>query len=503
MNIKPYKEYIQKQSRNFVSDISKGNAIGAVILLETCVTGGRTYQAYKRGGLVEARERGTEETLGAIFWFGGVKAFNKLGDFIGKKIFGVSDVNFDVGKDNVRKPFENFLQKTKLSEKKLATFKFTKITASILLSNAVIGFIVPKLNQAITNKYKDSLEKLDQERALKQQKNKNNSTNKTDETKNSPAFKGLNTQTLLTITNNFENDPRYTLLSSDAGVAGGRAYNSRNKHERNEALFRDISSIYFYMFCKNHISSVLNYFEDGRTTRLDPVSTEILTNHLGNAFTNNEELSHEDFKTEVFGNANEKLPENIQNKINEELLKLKNAQPNKVISENEVVISLKDFNELSNDSILNKKAFKMSKLQPKVNGVSVLSAEQIKNLYTGGLINDPYLLRKVFYKYTNKKSINPMAYVSEKDLRALKQRMHDYASDIIEKAKKKNQNITIETLKKANKVNYIKNAINLFSGLAISAYFLSTAIPKIQYLMTKKATGENKFPGVQHYTDDK
>ena len=54
--------------RKFVTQLDKSGAILPVVLLEGAVTGGRTYQAYKRDGFVEARERVTEESLGAIFW---------------------------------------------------------------------------------------------------------------------------------------------------------------------------------------------------------------------------------------------------------------------------------------------------------------------------------------------------------------------------------------------------------------------------------------------------
>ena len=64
--------------RRFVTSLDKSGAILPVLLLEGTVTGGRTYQAYKRDGFVEARERVTEESLGAIFWLFGATLFGKL-----------------------------------------------------------------------------------------------------------------------------------------------------------------------------------------------------------------------------------------------------------------------------------------------------------------------------------------------------------------------------------------------------------------------------------------
>ena len=43
------------------------------------------------------------------------------------------------------------------------------------------------------------------------------------------------------------------------------------------------------------------------------------------------------------------------------------------------------------------------------------------------------------------------------------------------------------------------NALNWGSGFVISALFLSTLIPKMQYLITKLRTGSSDFPGTEEY----
>ena len=104
--------------RKFVKGLAS-RSIAPVILLEAFVEGGRTYQAYQRGGFTEARERLTEEMIGAAFWFSGVPLFNRLIDkFVGKKLLKLPETDFDTGKDNVRKPVNNFLQKFKTNLKK-------------------------------------------------------------------------------------------------------------------------------------------------------------------------------------------------------------------------------------------------------------------------------------------------------------------------------------------------------------------------------------------------
>lgn len=476
MNLNRISYKLERSTRNIVSGMAKGDALLPIILLEACVTGGRTYHAYQRGGFVEARERGTEETLGAIFWLGGVQAFNKMGDAIGKKILKVKNIDFDACEDACRKPFKNYLKENaKLTTKQLAAFKFTKVVASVLLSNAVIGFIVPKLNQAITRNYQKAVENKPNE-----QNNINNFTNKSaDKKRNDTAFKGIGGyNSLLTLANNLENDSRYKLLSSDIGIAGGRAINARNKHERREALFRDLSSIYFYMFCKNHIDSVLNYITTGRATRLDAASAAKLTAQMHKGL-GDKSYSAEEFETKVLGKQT--------------------TIPAEIEFENDI-IKLDKFKEIvGKDSKLVKTAERMSRLQPQIEGTSILTKAQVQDIYNGGLINDPRFLNKVFRNYSNKKSTNPTSYYPEKDLRNLKQRMHEYVGDILKKAKSRGQNIDFNTLKKANKANFAKNAFNLTTGLAVSAYFLSTAIPKVQYWITQRKTGEYNFPGVQKY----
>lgn len=477
---------VEQGARKFVSNLGRGDALLPIILLEAAVTGGRTYHAYERGGFVEARERGTEETLGAIFWLGGVSAFNKMGDAIGKKLLKLESTDFEVGKDLARNPLKNYMKKfPKYGEKTLGIFKFAKITSSILLANAVIGFVVPKVNQAITNKYQKDIKQVDsknQPASGNSEKSADKFANKTTQKdKKNPSFKGSN---LLFLANSFENDARYKLLSTDVGIAGGRAINARNKHERREILFRDISSVYFYMFCRMHLNSALNTLQTGRATRLDTISAKALDTHLQGNLKSTEAYSAEEFEKLVFGDKKAEIPSSVQAKIKNSIMNLEEFTN---------IVSVR------NDKDLVKRAKLMSKIQPELDGKAILTIDQIKDLYSNGLIDDPKFLSNIFETHTDKKSINPFMFVADKDLRSVKQQMVDYVEDIIKKAKTDGENITIETLKKANKKNFTRNAFNLGAGFAVSAYFLSTAIPKIQYWITKKQTGGDEFPGVEKY----
>jgi hypothetical protein len=77
------------------------------------------------------------------------------------------------------------------------------------------------------------------------------------------------------------------------------------------------------------------------------------------------------------------------------------------------------------------------------------------------------------------------------------------SSQIINKANKTGKEITEEMLEKACKKNLRLNVFNWGIGFAISATFLSTIIPKVQYWITKKYTGENEFPGTAEFRNKK
>ena len=77
--------------------------------------------------------------------------------------------------------------------------------------------------------------------------------------------------------------------------------------------------------------------------------------------------------------------------------------------------------------------------------------------------------------------------------------MKYFVEQIIEKAKKSGKDITESTLEKAAKNNFKFNVLNWGTGFGISALFLSTIIPKMQYWITKQITGSNEFPGTAEF----
>ncbi len=530
---------IKPQSINnysFARRFTRGMGTGAMlplIALECFVTGGRTIQAYNRGGFDEARERFTEEAIGAGFWFAGVKMFNKMNDYIGKKALKLADTNFDVGKDKVRNPLANYLKdKGKgLSEKTIGKFKLAKVSASIILANILVGLVVPKINQKITvqlhNKREAEAQHSPTIQTTKQAKNtiktpkkqtQNNQNtqpeffnhsidNFSSNKKTKDISFGMNAQGILTLANNFENNNIYQLLSTDAGIAGGRAISSRNEHERTEVLFRDLSSIYFYMFSIPNIHTWMNWLEDGKKTRLDPVASKQVTDQLKLAMKDHEKgLTPDDFKKLALGDDTNLgyMTKSLDKKFDS----------NGIIKLDALIEQIKSNHELSAEQIqvFTDRAKRMSTLQPQIDGTSILTKIQVEDLFKGGALNMPEFLNnlyglssnnEMFGNNTKFKHQDPYRFVAAEDLLDIKKDMIEYVNKIVANAKDAGKNITLKTIENADKVNFAKNALNRTVGFGISALFLSTLIPKIQYWITAKMTGQNTFPGMTNYSEDK
>jgi len=493
-----------------ITAMTKADALAPIVALEATVTGGRTIQAYKRGGKEEARERIIEETTGAIVWLWGVDILNKQGDKILSKYFGTPGTNFDVGTDKVlRTPFKNYMKdgvKKDLTPNKVAALKGLKVISSILIANLFIGFVVPKINHYITNVIlRDEKEKALAEQKQETQDANIENTKESAEGTDSPAFKGSAVNAMNVFTNAIENTNTGKLLSTDVGITGGRMFNARTKEERNEIAFRDISSIYFYMWARGHVNSLLNLAESGRTTRLNPTTAGILHDHLSQ-FVDSKggSLSVEEFKRLAQGveDSTIKLPEGI--KFEEGTLswfeKIGNSMRKKPIEPLKVA-KVSDLEGIIKDSKILDRVREMSKLQPLREGEAVVTKQQIIDAFNVAEINDPKLLDKAFQNFTNGDSVNKYKYVSNKKLYNLKSQMNDYINDICKQAK--SGKVDKELLNKVKNKNIMYSGINFVTGFAIAAAFLSTLIPKMQYYMTRKKTGLNVFPGTYDYEHHK
>lgn len=503
---------------NFITSMTKADALAPIIALECTVTGGRTLQAYKRGGKEEARERIIEETTGAIVWLWGVKVLNEWGDKILSKYLGTPGKTFDVGTDKVlRTPFKNYMKdgikRPNISQNKVAALKFGKVATSILIANLFIGFVVPRLNHYLTKvilhdqKEKELAAKKANMSATNGVVNQSDSKADSQDTfvKDSPnvkdntAFKGSGVAALNVFTNAIENTNTGKLLSTDFGVAGGRMINARTKEERNEIAFRDLGSIYFYMWASGHVGNVLNLIESGRTTRLNPETANILDEYLSKLIPEGKSLTLEEFKKLAQGvdEASIELPAGI--KFEEGDLSWLEKLGNKLRKEQIEPLKVAKVSDLEGkfDKAIMDRIREMSKLQPLREGEAVITKQQIIDAINVAEINNPELLDKVFRNFTKDASVDPYKYVSNKKLYKLKSQMNDYISDICKQAK--DGKVDKALLDKVKSKNITYSGINFAAGFAFAALFLSTLIPKMQYLITQRRTGLNVFPGTYDY----
>lgn len=481
----------------FITKMTKNDALAPIIALEATVVSGRTWQAYKRGKGDEARERFLEEISGSIVWLGGVRAFNALGDSIIKKVLKNSKASFDVGTDKVlRTPFDNFMKKAapkNFTEKQIALMKGAKVVSSVLLANLLIGFVVPHINHALTDMMRhNKKQSLDNKQ--------NNPVNNTVENASSPTFKG-GIRALNAFTNAIENTNTGKLLSTDAGTVSGRMYNARTKEERREIAFRDIASIYFYMWAQGHVGNVLNFITTGKTTRLNPTSAETLNKHLAEFLAKNGgEMNVEEFRKQVLGkNPSEiKLPDGIKydSKDLSGFDKFMNRFK-KVKSEPLQVAKVSELEKLITDKELLERVREMAKIQPERLGEAVISKDQLVDAYNKAVINDAKFLNKAFNEFTGGASNEEFRYISDKSLRNLKGEMTDYIERLCKDAK--GGKITKAYLDKVKNKNITYTGINFVAGFIVAATFLSTIIPKIQYYITRRTTGVDAFPGTYDY----
>ncbi len=155
-----------------------------VILLESTVIAGRCYEAKKRGGEDEFRERAIEEITTSLIWLFGMKKFGDLFDVFSKKFFNI-DTSIDLVpkkwfrekklspeaiKSAIKKEeFKNTECKGLIDwlkdpldracdglgnnyKTKVMALKFAKVALSVVVPLYIIGTVLINFNQTLTRK---------------------------------------------------------------------------------------------------------------------------------------------------------------------------------------------------------------------------------------------------------------------------------------------------------------------------------------------------------------
>lgn len=506
-----------KGAREFVRTLANPDALTSTVLLESAVTGGRGYNAYKRGGVNELRERATDDILAAVFWMKGVDIFNKIGDkLVGDRILKLPTTDFDMGRDALRTPFKNTIEGFKQQgmnpndlaklEKKLATYKFAKIIGASLLSTAFVGFALPKINQAITRAFMSK----DKKEALKQGKNEKSSGlidkgvataavaqlasvsfeefSKKIAGKENVSFKGLfSPETMSTVVHYLENNKICKLLTSDVGITTGRVASARNADEGLEYLFRDVASSFFYVASTPLIYKGLQKLTSSEgITSIDPVASKQVHQKLATLLNGVDGMDVKEFAKKALGS----LDDAAKTLMNE-------------IPFVDDVVSLENLKKVVQDENVIKKATEMAKLQPQQAGIgAVLTKQQVADSFRTGIITDPKFMQTVYGSHFGEALTNKSRFIPMKKITTFRSNIDDYVNSIVKAANKtSDKRVTKELLEKINKKGFGMSAGFRAVAIGISALALGVVIPKVQYAITKARTGSSAAPGLREFEE--
>ena len=487
---------------SYLQDASK---TAPMLLIETPTTLGRTYQGYKRGGKPEAREKILEESLGAVVWLFGIKVLNKIGDVFGEKVLGLKDIGTDVGKDSLRNPFGHVKNKKALT----AGYKFGKIALSAVLGTIAMGILVPKIKVAMSSalRKKQGLEpypdKNDKNGVHIENwadrlvghfiKGDNRPKNKLKpmismqdfvqnaKSKGNPSFKGNPfVDGVLCVSHNIENNTICRLLTTDFGMLAGRVANSRTRKEAIEYATRDSASSVFYLFAAPVFSAFLRKVTN--TPNVAPKGALETAEHLKGIISSSDKpVTAGFFSSKILSKeAREKAVEGIS-------------------FSDKGTIKLSDFNAQTAGKYA-QKADLMSKLQPlfvDAEGAeySILSKRQVADILSDSELSDPGFLKRAINKATGGRSDDIKAFVSRKKLEGIRDSFDKFAVGLENYAKRKTKDGIITSSVVDDYAKYLnrKNLAIHLGGIGFAVFGLAYLIPKFQYFVSEKLTGQKEF----------
>lgn len=494
-----YKPIINRQSQKILAEITNPKNLWSTLLLEGTVVGGRSYQSYKRGGMVELKERIFEEISTSIVWLFGIATLALCIDKIAKKFNLATDADMVTDKltkkvgylaSKAPNPIDKFTQGIKKTgmlgnaKDTLVKLKFMKLILSSAIAIYAVGSVIPKINHAWTKKLlAEQKEEVDKKQKL-QSENKNSKSHQ-------PQFKGL-TNILTAITYTVENNSMAKCATVDLGVTGGRETNARNNDERLEILVRDGGSIPFYIWTTPVVAGLAaKTFNKTINTDLDSRIAQSINEKLMDKF--DKPMSVEELKKWLVGDetsliSKEKLDkltetelhlQDIQNilaenknlKLNEDNFKKfakLNAQSygcdeliahaneiavdksKKAESENLMKVAKELYEKTFSGKILEPEDLKKLVQNPDETTQTVINKiinwkkdgfivkDQLNHVMQKNIINDAEFLGKSYSTVTD--IANPKRFVSADELKNVHNNMKDYAQKVFEKIQKLVQN---------------------------------------------------------------
>jgi len=464
---------------NTVHVINNSNRPWGTLIEEIPSDVGRSYEGYKRGGILEGAEKMRKELMAAAVWMFGIPGINKVCNFVGEKFFkipmGMDYSNAKEGNDAIKDSlnyiingvnpkgkdvselakynkknifsYSSLIKKSAFQglspeecvekmAKRAKTAKQLSSLIAVVANCALLGWILPKINQAMTKK---KMDKMTQSETMLKAVSIDDYISNIRKSDNI-AFRGKLADTWAKIPKNpddftfaTENNNTFRLVITDIPMIIGRMATSRNKYEALEYLVMDGGSIFFYNFSSGLIQKLLR--NKNGIPDVNPRAAE--------AFVQADEMTIleavKNIKTAK--KATDILPKSITDEIYKQATYGKYGKINKFIKDTEM------------DSIDN------------------------------GVIE---LLKKV-KEAAQKQGIQ---------LDDLKTKELDEAS--VKNTAKMLKDIAKTTVQTVNK----SNALYLALGLMASVVGLAVIIPKLTFLITKLITGKNEFTGIANYDDN-
>ena len=138
---------------------------------------------------------------------------------------------------------------------------------------------------------------------------------------------------------------------------------------------------------------------------------------------------------------------------------------------------------------------KMAELQPEhATKGQVLTKRQVIDVFSGGTSNQGEFLKNVYGEKFGKDLTNKFKFIDKSSIDNFRTDIDRYIDSVTNFAEKNNNGkITKNIIDKARKLNVAKTGGYWLTAFAVSSAFLSTIIPKTQYMVSRAINKNHKF----------